>query len=109
MKTKNFKLKSTEIIQLVPPMGYCIASDKITVEGMMVGCMYRDKPDEKGDSGWSFFSGTESQDYVDNPDNLGLYDVNTIANYDKTIIPYLDFSYGTELEKTNKTEEFQII
>ena len=51
--------------------------------------MYREAPDSKQDSGWRFFSGEESQEYVDNPDNLSIYDVNTIANYDTAIVEYL--------------------
>ena len=35
----------------------------------------------------------ESQEYVNNPDNIGIYDVNTIANYDCSIIPYLNSRY----------------
>ena len=35
-------------------------------------------------------SGLEDQDYMDEADNHGIYDVNTIANYDPTIIPLLD-------------------
>jgi hypothetical protein len=38
-----------------------------------------------------------------------IYNVNTIANYDKAIIPYLDHPIGTELERIQDTDEFQII
>lgn len=31
--TKSFKLAAGEIQQLIPPMGGCMATDKITVEG----------------------------------------------------------------------------
>ena len=41
----------------------------------------------------------ESQEYVNNPDNIGIYDVNTIANYDCSIIPYLNSSFGVEFER----------
>jgi len=34
----------------------------------------------------------ESEDYASDPDNVGIYDVNTIANYDRDIIPLLDAS-----------------
>jgi hypothetical protein len=34
-----------------------------------------------------FLSGLESQEYLDEPGNSALYNVNTIANYDPTIIP----------------------
>ena len=107
--TKNFKIKADEFIELVPNMGGCFATDKITVDGMKVGYMYREEPDEKMDSGWRFFSGTENQEYVDDLNNTMIYDVNTIANYDQTIIPYLEMPFGTELERIDDTEEFQII
>jgi hypothetical protein len=91
--TKNFKIKADEFIDLVPKMGGCFATDKITVDRMKVGYMYREKPDEKMDSGWRFFSGTEDQDYVDDPSNTMIYNVNTIANYDRAIISYLDLPF----------------
>lgn len=109
MSSKKFRLKAHEIISLIPPMGGCIATDKITVDGLKVDYMYRENPNNDLDSGWRFFSGTEDQDYVDNPDNSMVYDVNTIANYDKAIIPYLNLPYGTELERIETTGKFQII
>ena len=99
MQEKVFKLSKDQIKPLIEPMGSGVASDKITVDGLSVGYMYREEPDFSADSGWRFFSGTEEQEYVDNPDNLMFYDVNTIANYDPTIIPYLQMAVGTELEK----------
>ncbi|MVN23491.1 DUF2185 domain-containing protein [Mucilaginibacter arboris] len=109
--TKNFKLKADEILEIIPKMGSCIATDKITIEGMKVKYMYREEPDDKidSDSGWRFFSGTENQSYVDNPDNLMFYDLNTIANYDDAIIQYLNNPIGTELERIEGTDRFQII
>ena len=109
MTTKKFKLNANELIDLVPQMGGCFATDKITVEGMKVGYMYREESENESDSGWRFFSGTETQDYVDNPDNTMYYDVNTIANYDRTIIPYLDNPFGSEFEKVENSEEFKLI
>lgn len=99
LMNKKFKLDGVDIKVLIVPMGSCVASDLITVEGMQVGYMYREDTEFDGDSGWRFFSGTESQDYVDNPDNIMLYDVNTIANYDSSIIPFLNAEIGSELEK----------
>jgi hypothetical protein len=92
---KNFKLSASEIRTLVTGYGSCIATDHITVDGKRVGYMYREAPSNKDDSGWHFFSGDESQDYVDNPANLAIYNVNTIANYDPDIAPFLDKPVGT--------------
>lgn len=107
--SKNFKLKANEILRLISPMGGCFATDKITVDGLEVGYMYRLQPEEKWDSGWNFNSGTEDQEYIDDPDNLAIYNVNTIANYDPAIIPYLDLPFGTELLRIKGTNTFKIV
>lgn len=90
-------------------MGGCIASDKITVDGQEVGYMYRVEPEFKHDSGWRFFSGTEDQNYIDDANNLKIYDVNTIANYDEAIISYLSLPAGTELERIKDEQTFKLI
>jgi len=109
MTTKNFKIKAGEFVDLVPQIGGCFPTDKITIDGMKVGYMYREDPCEKMDSGWRFFSGTATQDYVDDPNNTMIYDANTIANYDRAIIPYLNLPFGTKLERIKNTEKFQTI
>ncbi len=109
MAEKNFKIKADKFVDLVPKMGTCFATDKITVEGMKVGYMYREESEEEMDSGWRFFSGTEDQEYVDDSNNTMIYNVNTIANYDRAIIPYLILPYGTELERIENSDKFQII
>lgn len=106
---KAFKIKANEFVELVLNTGGCFATDKITVEGMKVGYMYREEPNEDMDSGWRFFSGTEDQEYVDEPNNTMIYNLNTIANYDIAIIPYLDLPFGSELERIENSNEFVII
>lgn len=106
---KRFKLKAEEIVDLILPMGCCFATDKITVEGLPVNWMYREEPENEFDSGWRFFSGTETQEYIDDPKNIAIYNVNTIANYDMSIIPYLTYPSGSELERVADTGGFKII
>ena len=74
----------------------CIASNRITVDGMKVGYLYREEPSNSSfpDSGWRFFSGDENEEYTDNPDNFNIFDLNTICNYDTSIIPLLDSNIG---------------
>ena len=104
---KNFKLKAGDIRQLKVGLGGCIATDRITVEGYPVNFMYRKQPHNGGDSGWCFFSGVGEDDaYINDLTNSGVYDVNTIANYDETIIPYLDMPIGSVFERDQKTGEF---
>lgn len=94
---KKLKLKGEDIKPLLEwdgPSG-CIATDKITVEGFKIGYMYREKPNPKyPDSGWRFFQGEESDEYIKDVKNSGIYDLNTICNYDPSIIPLLKSPYG---------------
>ncbi len=84
-----------------------MASDKITVNGELVDFMYRVESDFEHDSGWRFMSGTEDQEYTNNPNNWAIYDVNTIANYDPSIIAYLHEPIGSELERVKGTDVFR--
>ena len=60
--------------------------------------MVREQPEEEL-GGWSFMSGTESQINDDEAANFGIYSVNTIANYDRDIIPLLDAPPGSSFER----------
>ena len=73
----------------------------ITVEGRKVAFMYREAPDHDVDSGWRFLTGHESDEYMNDPDHHAVYDVNTIANYDPDIIPFLDSPIGSAFERPN--------
>lgn len=103
---KKFKLSEAEIRPLAEGFGACIATDKILVDGMRVSFMYRESPDHDADSGWRFLSGYESEEYMGNPDNHGIYDVNTIANYDPDILAFLESPEGTAFERDASTGKF---
>lgn len=98
---KGYKLKKEDLIKLVELKGCCIASDKITIDGLNIGYMYRENPSNESDSGWRFFAGNEDEEYTNNPDNFSIFDLNTICNYDRTIIPYLESKIGSSFEKIN--------
>ena len=104
--TKKFKLSTDEIKPLAVGHGGCLATDCITVEGCPVRFMYREAPGNRMDSGWRFMSGFEDDTYMDNLSNHGIYDVNTIANYDPSIIPFLKSHAGSAFEKATESERF---
>jgi hypothetical protein len=99
MPHKSFQLAVDQIKPVAIGYGSCIASDRITVGGLAVGYCYREEPDTPEDSGWRFLAGDESQEYTDDPDNLALYDVNTIANYDPDVIVLLDAPLGSAFRR----------
>lgn len=96
---ERFRLRAEEIAPLATGRGACIASNMITQDGRAVAFMYRQAATDAGDSGWVFLSGHESDAYMNDPANLALYDVNTIANYDRDIIPFLDAPIGAAFER----------
>ncbi|XQA62837.1 DUF2185 domain-containing protein [Xanthomonas sacchari] len=104
--TKQFRLSQDQIKPMAEGYGGCIATDRITVDGDSVRFMYREAPDNDVDSGWRFMSGYEDDAYMDNPANHAVYDVNTIANYDPSIIPFLDAPEGSAFEKPLESEQF---
>jgi hypothetical protein len=71
------------------------------IDGCKVGYMYREAPDNDIDSGWRFLAGDESDGYMNDAANHGIYDVNTIANYDPEIIPYLGAALGSAFIRHN--------
>ena len=107
--SKKFKLSADQIKPLAEGRGACFATDMITVEGEPVRFMYREHPDNDVDSGWRFMSGYESDQYMENADNHGIYDVNTIANYDPSIIPFLDAEVGLAFEKVPGAQDFVLV
>jgi hypothetical protein len=96
---KRYRMSPNQIVSIAPGRGSCIASDMIMVDGQRVAYMYREHPDSDDDSGWRFFAGTESQAYTDDPDHFALYDVNTVANYDPSIVAWLDEPVGSAFER----------
>ena len=106
-RERKFKLRAEQIKPLIEPMGGCFATDHITVEGLPVGYMYREAPDFDVDSGWRFFSGTETEEYANDPDNTTIYEVNTIANYDPAIIPFLSAPIGSAFGRVPGTDKFE--
>lgn len=103
---KIFGIPREDIKQLATGNGGCFATDEILVHGKCVRFMYREAPDANWDSGWRFLAGNESQDYLDDPSNSDIYDVNTIANYDPRIIPYLQAPPGTAFEWVEASDCF---
>jgi len=106
MSEKRYKLRADEIRPLAPGRGGCYATGHITVDGHRVGYMYRDPTDDDFDSGWRFFSGLESHEYANDADNVAIYDVNTVANYDPDVIAFLDAPPGSAFARDSRSGKF---
>lgn len=90
------------------PFGYyAIVSNKISLEGMPIAFMYREQPmDLSFDSGWRVFSGTETQEYADNPDNFSFYSLARLVHYQPNTSGLFWQDIGTVLEMKQGQSHF---
>ena len=109
MVEKVYFSELTEMLPLAVNRGGCFVTDKISVDNRLVGYMYREEGGHELDNGWRFFSGDETQEYVDDPENTQIFDTNTIVNHDPAILPYLDYPVGSELERIKGTNKFRVV
>jgi hypothetical protein len=107
MAKKKYCKNIKEFQTLVVGMGCCYASDRITVDGLKVGYMYREEPDNEDDSGWRFFGGDESKKYTQNLSHFELHAVNSIANFDPEIIPHLHAPVNSAFERSGARKKFK--
>lgn len=101
-RNRDYYVKAEDMKNLLPDWegaDGCIATNRITVEGYKVGYCYRENPDGGWDSGWRFTAGDESEAYMDDPNNAGIYKLNTICNDDPDIIPLLNTSAPCAFER----------
>nr|WP_158973589.1 DUF2185 domain-containing protein [Cellulophaga sp. L1A9] len=88
-----------------PNIGAVMSSKMIVDENYKPLFIFREKPTNDNDSGWRLFSGFESDEYSDNPDNFGIYDPKTILKIDNSISPLLLYKgIGTVWEREPNAE-----
>ena len=97
---KVVKIDQSTLEPLVPGQRTCVATDCIFDDGCTIGYMYREVPEDANDSGWRFFEGAEMPDYLAVAENFARYDLNTMANFDRSILPFLDSAVGTALTRS---------
>ena len=89
--------------------GYVLAPKATIKNKLSIRYMYRETPDNVYDSVWRIFSGDETDEYVNDPKNIGVYDILTIANMYPYISPYLKFPFGSALERKGERFAFSIV
>lgn len=92
-------------MKLLNQMAYL--SKKILEEGWKVGYMCRDEAMNENDSGWSFMSGNEDDEYINDYNNIALVSVQEVYQLDPYIWDYIDSPVGTKLIRIS-SNEFEI-
>lgn len=110
-RKKEYRLWASEMKMYLPdwdgPNG-CFVTDRISVDGCRVGWCYREDP-EPGfpDSGWRFFSGDESEEYIADINHTEIVDLNSVCNLDPDVTPLLSAPYNSAFVRDETTGEFR--
>jgi len=68
-------------------------------KGEMLRFAYREKPDKEDDSGWRFFTGHESDDYTNNPQNIRICVIGWLLSFDPSIDLFVREEAGAVFER----------
>jgi hypothetical protein len=84
-----------------------IVSKKVREGGWKIGYGVREEPTRDTDSGWYFCVGDETDEYVNDSDNLELWTVNSALFYEPLLNGFIDAPYGTAIVRvSSKKFEF---
>lgn len=68
----------------------CFVTNNILYEGQPVGYLYREEPDYEDDSGWRFTTGTETDEYMNDPGNSSYVSLGAVLREDDSFVDLLD-------------------
>lgn len=87
-------------------IGGLMVSKIITEKGYKPMFMYREKRIRNEDSGWRIFSGLETDEYLENPENIGIYNPSTILKMDTSIQSLILKGVGSVYERKDEHSEW---
>ena len=82
----------------------CVVSKKVTRDGWKVGYMLRDNLRDEQDSGWQFFADDESDEYINDVNNVELCVVGSIIGIDPILMNYIDSPVGASFVRISSSE-----
>ena len=84
-----------------------ILSKKIREEGWKIGYGIRMEPTNERDSGWAFSAGNETYEYINDPDNLELWVINSVLMYEPALTEFITEPEGTGVVRVS-SDRFEI-
>lgn len=88
-------------------IGAIIISNKILEDKKNIMWMYRDEPIDLVDSGWRVFSGTEEEDYLNEPSNFKTISTEQLILIDDSLKINLLAPVGSSFERDDRTLEWR--
>ncbi len=103
---KRNKKSSENNFENFPAIGGLMVSKMVVDQNIKPHFLYREKRTRPEDSGWRIFTGFESQEYTDDPDNAGIYNPSTILKIDPSLENILLKGIGSVYERTDENSDW---
>ena len=85
----------------------CFVTNKILLDTQRIGYLYREEPDTKEDSGWRFMVGDETDEYMENSDNLQFVSIGAVLSRDDSALSLLEEPAGSTFERIAESGVFR--
>ena len=85
----------------------CFITRRILDDGCPVAYLYREPPEDDNDSGWRLTANDESDDYMNNPDNIAYVSLGAALSCDDSYLGLLDAPYGSAFVFNAARGEFE--
>ena len=92
-----FKKKNKQI-SFIENAGGVIITKSIYEETSKLKWLFREESVNPSDNGWRAMGDTDTQEYIDNPENSMVVDFNTLSNIEPAVLAVYDMPIGTDLE-----------
>jgi len=87
----------------------CFVTRRILHDGCKIGYLYREEPDCEEDSGWRFMAGDESEEYMDDTDNIFFVSLGAVLREDDSVLDLLGSAAGSSFERDGSAGRFVAI
>ena len=80
----------------------CFVTNRILYKGEKIGYFYREEPDQEDDSGWRFMVGDETDEYMDDSENISYVSIGAVLREDDSVVEFLESPVNTYFERHEK-------
>jgi hypothetical protein len=80
----------------------CFVTNRILYNGEKIGYFYREEPDQEDDSGWRFLVGDETDEYMDDSENISYVSLGAVLREDDSVVEFLESPVNTYFGRDEK-------
>jgi hypothetical protein len=85
----------------------CYVTNRVLTDGCRVGYLYREESDREDDSGWRIRANDESDEYMDDSNNVAYVSLGAVLSKDDSFRELLDSPTGSAFIRNTSTGRFE--